>query len=108
MLAAYPAGWLSDRFGRKILLTISLLLQMVTPIGLAFTKSLALDLVFGFIYGIGNVMFNAVSFAVLNDILPTLKVENEGKEQIDEREKNENNAFIMGVFNVAQLGIVTY
>lgn len=54
-LASYPAGEFSDRIGRKMILILSLVFQMAAPLGLAFTRTFEYDLIFGALFGIGNV-----------------------------------------------------
>jgi MFS family permease len=67
-LTAFPVGYLSDKYGRRLLLFISFILQVVAPLGFALSvlpgippTPFALDFVYGFLYGIGNTAFNTVA-----------------------------------------------
>lgn len=44
-------GKLADVMSRKLLITISLILQTVCPVGLSLTRKFELDLVYAFVYG---------------------------------------------------------
>ncbi len=70
--SAIPVGYLSDKYGRRFLLFLSFLFQLSAPIGFSISvlskfsnTSFALDLVYGFFYGIGNASFNTIAFVFI-------------------------------------------
>jgi MFS family permease len=84
-------GRLSDRIGRQAVITIALLFQIVTALGLILTKNYELDLLFAIAFGIGNASFNGSTFALLADILPSLHGDGESPK----------NGFVIGLSTVS-------
>ena len=70
VIAAIPAGMLSDRVGRKPVLTASYLIFAIVSLGLIFTDSLHSVLPFFAIYGISFAMFDSVQRAYVVDFAP--------------------------------------
>lgn len=70
VIAAIPAGMLSDRVGRKPVLMASYLIFAIVSLGLIFTDSLHSVLPFFAIYGISFAMFDSVQRAYVVDFAP--------------------------------------
>lgn len=70
VIAAIPAGMLSDRIGRKPVLIASYLVFAVVSFGLIFTSSLHSVLPFFAAYGISFAMFDSVQRAYVVDFAP--------------------------------------
>ena len=70
VIAAIPAGMLSDRVGRKPVLMASYLIFAVVSLGLIFTTSLHSVLPFFAIYGMSFAMFDSVQRAYVVDFAP--------------------------------------
>lgn len=70
VIAAIPAGMLSDRVGRKPVLAASYLIFAIVSLGLIFTDSLHSVLPFFAIYGISFAMFDSVQRAYVVDFAP--------------------------------------
>jgi MFS family permease len=70
VIAAIPAGMLSDRVGRKPVLMASYLIFAVVSLGLIFTTSLHSVLPFFAIYGMSFAMFDGVQRAYVVDFAP--------------------------------------
>lgn len=70
VIAAIPAGMLSDRVGRKPVLTASYLIFAIVSVGLIFTDSLHSVLPFFAIYGMSFAMFDSVQRAYVVDFAP--------------------------------------
>lgn len=69
-LVSYPAGALSDRFGRRNLLLISLAIFVVAYLGFALATSLATVAALFVLYGAYQGMFRAVGKALASDLVP--------------------------------------
>ncbi|MCK9185863.1 MFS transporter [Candidatus Gracilibacteria bacterium] len=65
-----PAGSLSDKFGRKILLSIGFLLFALTSFGLIFANNLPSLLIAFAVYGIFYAMVDGVQRAFVADVAP--------------------------------------
>ncbi|MBE0430408.1 MAG: MFS transporter [Dehalococcoidia bacterium] len=70
VIAAIPAGMLSDRIGRKPVLLASYLLFAIVSFGLVFTSSLYSVLPFFAVYGVSFAMFDSVQRAYVVDFSP--------------------------------------
>jgi MFS family permease len=69
-LISYPAGSLSDKFGRKPLLLISFAIFFVSYIGFAFTSNLFLIGVLFIFYGLFQGIFRSVGKSFATDFVP--------------------------------------
>ncbi len=67
---SYPAGHLSDKYGRKNILLISFLIFLVTYCGFAFAKKLWLIGSLFCLYGLYQGIFRAVGKAIAADFVP--------------------------------------
>jgi MFS family permease len=70
VIAAIPAGMLSDRIGRRPVLMASYLVFAIVSLGLIFTSTLQEVLPFFAIYGISFAMFDGVQRAYVVDFAP--------------------------------------
>jgi MFS family permease len=69
-LISYPAGFWSDRFGRRALLVIALIIFFVTYSGFALSRNVAfIGLLFAF-YGLYQGVFRSVGKALASDYVP--------------------------------------
>jgi MFS family permease len=69
-LASYPAGYLSDHFGRRNVLLASFLIFLVTYAGFGLTTdSVLLGFLFAF-YGLYQGIFRSVGKALVSDLVP--------------------------------------
>ncbi|SFO71541.1 Sugar phosphate permease [Mesorhizobium sp. NFR06] len=69
-LISYPAGLLSDRFGRKGVLLMSFLIFLIAYLGFALTRNIYLiGLLFAF-YGLYQGIFRSVGKAFASDFVP--------------------------------------
>ncbi len=68
--AQFVAGWASDRFGRRLVLTAGLLLLAVTGTVIALSASLALTLTVGVVYGIGYGSFSLSGNVMSSELWP--------------------------------------
>jgi MFS family permease len=69
-LASYPAGHLSDRFGRKGVLQLSFVVFLMVYGGFALTSSLGLIGVLFALYGLHQGAFRSVGKALATDFVP--------------------------------------
>jgi MFS family permease len=69
-LISYPAGNLSDTFGRKNILLIALLIYLITYTGFAYTKNLWLIGILFCLYGLYQGIFRSVGKAMAADFVP--------------------------------------
>lgn len=67
---SYPAGHLSDKYGRKNILLISFLIFLITYSGFAFTKNLWLIGSLFALYGLYQGIFRSVGKAMAADFVP--------------------------------------
>jgi MFS family permease len=70
VIAAIPAGTLSDRIGRKPVLIASYLIFAIVSLGLIYTSSLYSVLPFFALYGVSFAMFDSVQRAYVVDFAP--------------------------------------
>jgi len=70
-LISYPAGSLSDRWGRKNLLLVAYVLFLVAYLGFALSRNVAVIAVAFAGYGVFQGMFRAVGKAFASDFAPT-------------------------------------
>jgi MFS family permease len=69
-LISYPAGFLSDTFGRKNILLLSFVIFLVTYLGFALTKNVMLIAVLFALYGLYQGIFRAAGKAMATDFVP--------------------------------------
>lgn len=69
-LISYPAGALSDRFGRKNILLLSFLIFLATYIGFTFSSNILLLGFLFMLYGLYQGIFRAVGKALATDFVP--------------------------------------
>ncbi len=69
-LSSYPAGSLSDRFGRKIILLTSFLIAAITFLVLSSAQSLNLLILLFVAYGIFQGVFRTIGRAYATDFVP--------------------------------------
>ena len=70
-LASYPAGYLSDKFGRKAILLLAFLVFLVVYTGFGLTTSTALIGILFVLYGIFQGIFRSVGKALAADLVPS-------------------------------------
>jgi MFS family permease len=69
-LISYPAGFLSDTLGRRNILILAFAIFLVTYLGFALTKNIALIAVFFIFYGLYQGIFRSVGKALASDYVP--------------------------------------
>ncbi|WP_454621909.1 MFS transporter [Bradyrhizobium cenepequi] len=69
-LISYPAGFLSDRLGRKGVLLISFLVFLIAYLGFALTRSIYLIALLFVFYGLYQGIFRSVGKAFASDFVP--------------------------------------
>jgi MFS family permease len=69
-LISYPAGFLSDRVGRRSLLVLAMAIFFVTYLGFALTRNVAFIGVLFLLYGLYQGIFRAVGKALAGDYVP--------------------------------------
>jgi MFS family permease len=69
-LISYPAGYLSDRFGRRNLLALAIAIFFVTYLGFALTRSVAPIGVLFVFYGLYQGIYRAAGKALASDYVP--------------------------------------
>ena len=69
-LVSYPAGLLSDRWGRRNILLLAFLVFFVAYLGFALTRSVALIAVLFACYGLYQGIFRSVGKALATDFVP--------------------------------------
>lgn len=70
LVAVFPAGWLSDRVGRKKLIYASCCCGMIGALGLIAAETVTHVLIFGVPVGVAFGIFTAVDWAFLADLVP--------------------------------------
>jgi MFS family permease len=69
-LISYPAGSLSDKFGRKSILLLSFIIFLLTYLGFATSKNIYLICFLFILYGLFQGIFRAVGKALAADFVP--------------------------------------
>lgn len=69
-LISYPAGSLSDKFGRKFFLLLSYAIFLISYIGFAFISNLFLIGILFVFYGLSQGIFRSVGKALATDFVP--------------------------------------
>ena len=69
-LISYPAGSLSDRWGRRNILLLSFLIFLVTYLGFARTRSVVAIAILFIFYGLFQGIFRSVGKAFASDLVP--------------------------------------
>jgi MFS family permease len=69
-LISYPAGFLSDRWGRKNILLASFVIFLITYLGFAMTQKILLIAALFVFYGAYQGIFRAVGKALASDFVP--------------------------------------
>ena len=87
VVGALPAGILSDKFGKKPLIYASILMCIVSLCLFMLVSNVALIQLVGFVYGIGNVGYLSVDYALGVQVLPKKAVTVEDGAPEDERER---------------------
>ncbi len=67
---SYPAGFWSDRFGRRTLLVIALAIFFITYLGFAITRNVAFIGMLFALYGLYQGIFRSVGKALASDFVP--------------------------------------
>jgi len=71
LLSAISAGWMADRFGRKRVLAVACLLQIVSMVNfLIFPWVHSTLYVTGFLFGLGNAAYWSLYWTLLSDLVP--------------------------------------
>lgn len=70
LVTAYPAGRLSDRFGRKAMIYASCAIGALGLVGVVLAPSPVAAMIFGVPMGVAAGMFLAVDWALMTDIIP--------------------------------------
>jgi MFS family permease len=69
-LISYPAGYLSDKWGRKNILLVSFVIFFATYVGFALTRNAVLIAVLFALYGLYQGIFRSVGKALATDFVP--------------------------------------
>jgi MFS family permease len=69
-LISYPAGFLSDRFGRKIVLLASFVIFLIAYLGFALTRDVLLIALLFVFYGLYQGIFRSAGKAFASDFVP--------------------------------------
>lgn len=69
-LISYPAGFLSDRLGRRNLLVLSIAIFFITYLGFALTRNVAFIGVLFVFYGLYQGIIRSVGKALASDYVP--------------------------------------
>lgn len=69
-LISYPAGFLSDRWGRRNILLLSFLIFFVAYLGFAITRNIVLIALLFACYGLYQGIFRSVGKALATDFVP--------------------------------------
>jgi MFS family permease len=69
-LISYPSGFLSDRLGRRNILVLAFAIFLVTYLGFALTRNVAIVAVLFVCYGLYQGIFRSVGKALASDYLP--------------------------------------
>ena len=69
-LISYPAGFLSDRLGRRNILVLALAIFLAAYLGFALTRNLVLIAVLFVLYGVYQGIFRSVGKALASDHVP--------------------------------------
>jgi MFS family permease len=71
VISAISAGWIADRFGRKRILAVACLLQIVSMVNfLVFPWTHATLYVTGLLFGLGNAAYWSLYWTLLSDLVP--------------------------------------
>lgn len=69
-LISYPAGFLSDKLGRRTILILAFAIFLVSYLGFALTRNVALVAVLFIFYGLYQGIFRSVGKALASDCVP--------------------------------------
>jgi MFS family permease len=69
-LISYPAGYLSDKLGRKNVLLVSFVIFLVAYLGFALTQNILVVAVLFGLYGLYEGIFRSVGKAFASDFVP--------------------------------------
>jgi MFS family permease len=69
-LISYPAGFLSDRFGRRDVLLLSFIIFLIAYLGFALTRNIVLIAMLFVFYGLYQGIFRSVGKAFASDFVP--------------------------------------
>jgi len=70
LVTVIPAGWFSDKFGRKTCILICMLCYAIFFGGLLISDSVAMAFAFTFVAGIGNSFIDVGTYPALADLFP--------------------------------------
>ncbi len=70
-LISYPAGFLSDRLGRRSILLVSFAIFLLTYLGFSLSRNIALIAALFVFYGLYQGIFRSVGKALASDYVPT-------------------------------------
>jgi MFS family permease len=71
LVSAISAGWVADRFGRKRVLTVACLLQIVSMVNFLVFPWVHMTLYFtGLLFGLGNAAYWSLYWTLLSDLVP--------------------------------------
>ncbi|WP_308720767.1 MFS transporter [Komagataeibacter xylinus] len=70
-LVSYPAGYLSDQWGRRTMLLISFLVFLIAYLGFALSRNGILISALFVVYGVYQGIFRSVGKALAADLVPT-------------------------------------
>ena len=71
MISSFWAGWLSDRVGRRGIVSLSSLVMGLTPLVFLARPSFQVILLFAVVFGLGYGAFISVDWALATDVLPS-------------------------------------
>lgn len=69
-IVSYPAGFLSDRFGRKYILLVAFMIFTITYIGFALSNNIYIISMLFILYGLFQGIFRAVGKSLAIDLVP--------------------------------------
>jgi MFS family permease len=69
-LISYPSGFLSDKWGRKTILLVSIIIFLITYLGFALTRNILLIAMLFILYGLYQGIFRSVGKAFATDFVP--------------------------------------
>jgi MFS family permease len=69
-LVSYPAGFLSDTLGRRMILLVAFMIFLATYLGFALTDNISVIALLFILYGAFQGIFRAVGKALATDLVP--------------------------------------
>lgn len=71
MALSIPMGMLADRFGKRMLMMLGLVVSAAAMMGIAFAQSFPWLVLFAVVYGLGTVMFTPAVLGLLSEMVPS-------------------------------------